>query len=365
MGLFDRLDKPVFLKETSDSSEYINKLQILQEKASGKLKEQIDREIKLTQIGEFGENNIAFELKNAAMPMYVLRDVHYETGGLNAQIDYIVITRKLIFLIECKNLIGDITIDGTGNFIREYLLYGKKVKEGIYSPITQNKRHLDILFQLKKDNQNNLLKKVLIDKYFYGLHRSIVVLANPKTILNAKFAKKDVKDQVIRADQLIKYIKEANNLCKELPSNDKELLSLAERLLSLHTPNLSDYSKKYEALLSQEPLQTEVVEEVKPIEEAKPKYEAKPKFESKPSINMTATLSDDNRDTLIKNLKAYRLETCRKENIKPYFIFNDKQMDDILLKMPKSKKDLLSINGFADAKVEKYGEAILKIINQS
>jgi len=344
VGLFDRLEKPVFLKETYDSSEYINKLLVLQEKASGKLKEQIDREIKLTQIGEYGENNVAFELKNAAMPMVVLRDIHFEVNGLNAQIDYIVITRKLIFLIECKNLIGDITIDGNGNFIREYLLYGKKVKEGIYSPITQNKRHLDILYQLKKDSQSNLLKKVLIDKYFYSLHRSIVVLANPKTILNAKFAKKDVKDQVIRADQLIKYIKNANSLSKELPSTDKELLSFAERLLNLHTPNLSDYSKKYEALLADETSQID---------------------ESKPSINMTVTLSDDNRDTLIKNLKAYRLETCRKENIKPYFIFNDKQMDDILLKMPKSKKELLSIHGFADIKVEKYGESILKIINQS
>ena len=340
MGLFNRLDKPVFLKEASDTSEYISRLVAYQDRISGELKEKIDQEIKLAQIGEFGENNIAFELKNASMPMYVLRDIHYEVDELKAQIDFIVVRRKLTFLIECKNLIGNIEIDSNDNFVREYSLNNKKIKEGVYSPITQNKRHLDVLFRLRKEEQTNVLKKVILDKYFYDLHKSIVVLANPKTLLNARFAKKDIKDQVIRADQLIKYIKDANNASKETPRSDKDMQAYAEKLLTLHTPNKSDYAIKYEALLSGE-AQVEVTpDEVIPV----------------------APVVDEE---VVKKLKVYRLEISRKENIKPYFVFNDKQLEDLLQKMPRSKTDLLTVSGFASVKVEKYGDAILGILNQN
>lgn len=341
MGLFNRLDKPVFLKESSDTSEYIQRLTEYQGQASGELKEKIDLEIKLAEIGAFGENNVAFELKNAAMPIYILRDVHYEVDDLKAQIDFIVVTRKVTFLIECKNMIGNIEIDSQGNFLREYSLGSKKIKEGIYSPITQNKRHLDVMCRLRKEQTTNVLKKVIVDKYFYDLHKSIVVLANPKTVLNARYAKKDVKDQVIRADQLIKFMKDANNVSKEMPRSDKEMQAYAEKLLSLHTQSKSDYAMKYEELLSKSGESQVQVAEVKTVS---------------PSVASEET---------IKKLKAFRLEVSRKENIKPYFVFNDKQLDDLLQKMPQSKKDLLSVSGFASVKVEKYGEAILEILKQN
>lgn len=37
-------------------------------------------------------------------------------------------------------------------------------------------------------------------------YNTIVVLANPKTVLNVKYAKKEVKQMVIRADQLSEFI---------------------------------------------------------------------------------------------------------------------------------------------------------------
>ncbi len=79
--------------------------------------------------------------------MYVLRDLYIEHNGLTAQIDYLVVTRVMNFVIECKNLIGDIEIDREGNFVRTYKMFGKIVREGIYSPITQNERHLEVIRQ--------------------------------------------------------------------------------------------------------------------------------------------------------------------------------------------------------------------------
>lgn len=56
--------------------------------------------------------------------------------------------------------------------------------------------------------------KMLVDRYFDENYKSIVVLANPKTYLNYKFAKKEVKDKVIRADQLIDFIKKSQCFCR-------------------------------------------------------------------------------------------------------------------------------------------------------
>ena len=63
MGLFDKLNQPEFLKEDSDASQFICRLKELQGKASGAVKDQIDKEIKLASLGEAGEKNIVFELK--------------------------------------------------------------------------------------------------------------------------------------------------------------------------------------------------------------------------------------------------------------------------------------------------------------
>lgn len=63
-------------------------------------------------------------------------------------------------------------------------------------------------------------------------------------------------------------------------------------------------------------------------------------------------------------LKKYRLDQSRKENIKPYFIFNNAQLEDLVKTCPKNKQELLTVNGFGPAKCDKYGDEILKIINQ-
>lgn len=48
--------------------------------------------------------------------------------------------------------------------------------------------------------------------------------------------------------------------------------------------------------------------------------------------------------------------------MKPYFLFNDKQMEDLIEKMPKTKDELKNVSGFGDVKVEKYGDDILKLL---
>ncbi|MBK5261522.1 MAG: HRDC domain-containing protein [Peptostreptococcaceae bacterium] len=69
-------------------------------------------------------------------------------------------------------------------------------------------------------------------------------------------------------------------------------------------------------------------------------------------------------DELVLQLKAYRLGKSREENVKPYFLFNDKQLEDLIGKMPKNKEELKKVSGFGDIKCEKYGTEIIEIINE-
>ena len=168
-----------------------------------------------------------------------------------AQIDYLIITRKRYFVVECKNLIGNIEINNNGDFIRTLNYNGKAKKEGIYSPITQNKRHLELVKQIRLNQKGNIITKALFENFFYENYRSIVVLANPKTILNAKFAKQEVKNQVIRADQLIEYIKRVNNEPGAASSTENDTESLARFFLTLHQENTKDYTEKYRAMINE------------------------------------------------------------------------------------------------------------------
>lgn len=361
MGLFTKKIGPVFLKETSDTVEFIEKMQKLNEKAEGDTKKAIEKQISLAKYGEIGESNVAFELKSSGMDMYILHDIYLETEALSAQIDYLVVTRKHIYVIECKNLIGNIEIDNVGNFVRTYELFGRKNKEGIYSPVTQNKRHLQVLKEIRKGSKSNFLTKMLFESGFDDNYRSLVVLANPKTYLNARYAKKEIKEQVIRADQLIEYIKRTDEASKNAAMNGNDMLAIANFFLEKNKSERSDYARKYEEMLAALN-QPEGEKETEIIAKTEMKAGTELKAETIKAGKEEFSEKTNNMDDVKSRLKAWRLEKSRSEGYKPYYIFNDAQMEDLIKKNPKTKEELLKVSGFGAVKVEKYGEDILRIL---
>lgn len=265
MGIFSK-PEVIILKESNSAKEYLELLEELLPKASEEIKSKIEKEIIIIKAGIAGENNILFELKNSNMDMYVLQDIYIETeDGRGAQIDFIVITEKIIFFIECKNLVGNIDIDSKGNFVRTVTYGRKKYKEGIYSPITQNERHMEIVKESKLENRN-LLTGMIVRKSFHSFNRSLVVLANPKTVLNDRYAKKEVKEKVIRADQLITTIKKVAAESRLPSSSKKEMKEIAESFLKRNQENRKNYIEKYEELTKEIELEkgnTSKVEELK------------------------------------------------------------------------------------------------------
>ncbi len=252
MGLFDKVKGPVFYKDDSEAEKQLVALKELREKATSAQAERLDQEISKVEAGIIGEKQVRFELENSHIPMYVLHDVFLEHNGLTAQIDYLVITRKNSYVIECKNLYGNIEINNSGSFIRTWK-YGNKVnKEGIYSPITQNQRHMELIKEIRIQAKGNFITKAIFEKYFYSNYHSIVVLANPKTVLNDKYAKKEIKEQVIRADQLVAYIKKLDDQVKDYSASDKELEEVAGFFLEQHKQKPIDYVKKFREMMEEE-----------------------------------------------------------------------------------------------------------------
>ena len=67
---------------------------------------------------------------------------------------------------------------------------------------------------------------------------------------------------------------------------------------------------------------------------------------------------------LFERLKQWRKEKAYKERIKPYIIFSDTSLISICNSKPKNVEELLEIRGVGSKKIEKYGEEILKLINE-
>jgi superfamily II DNA helicase RecQ len=134
------------------------------------------------------------------------------------------------------------------------------------------------------------------------------------------------------------------NDSNDSPVNDKSFLIDAQKLLDKHQPKDTDYLKKY----------YDVLEETNRTE-----------FNNNIEKQLKVENSKDvaNYDKLYEELKKFRLEKSRRENIKPYFIFNNKQLDHLIEIMPQNHTDLLKVNGFGEVKVEKYGDEILAIIS--
>lgn len=248
MGIFSK-PEIIILKESNSAEEHLAKLEELLPRATGKVKENIQKEIILTKAGIDGEKKVLYELKNSNMDLVVLQDICIRAkDGREAQIDFVIVTSKLMILLECKNLVGNIEIDSKGNFIRT-IQYGKRYwKEGIYSPITQNERHMEVLKECKSEEWNAVMG-AMVRMSFSSFHKSLVVLANEKTYLNDRYAKKEVKEQVIRADQLIATIRRMNAESKFPKSTKKEMLGFGEKMLERDTGERKDYAARYEELI--------------------------------------------------------------------------------------------------------------------
>lgn len=321
MGILENIINPFtdtnVLKGDSSLENDLEKLKELKTKLGEN--ELIEKQIANIKKGINGEEKIIYELKNANLGLYVLRDITLKYEDMTAQIDFIVISKGYTYLIECKNLIGNIYIDNGGQYTREYEYNGKKIKEAIFSPFTQSQRHIDLLKKIwlaKSSKLSVLFRKDYFDKLWY---KPLVVLANDKSILNTRYAPEEEKNYTIRLDQLVNYIKkDIENYDKLLLMSKKEMEEFAQKFIEDDYTEKSGFSEKYKKM-----------------------------FED---------------DILLGELKEFRKEKSKKRNIPAYYIFTDAELDNIIKNIPKTVDDLTGL--LSPEKIKYHGDEIIEIIKK-
>jgi ATP-dependent DNA helicase RecQ len=66
---------------------------------------------------------------------------------------------------------------------------------------------------------------------------------------------------------------------------------------------------------------------------------------------------------LFEKLRARRLELARAQSVPPYVIFHDRTLAEMAARRPRSIAEFAAIPGVGEAKLARYGEAFLRIVN--
>ena len=335
MGILDVFEKfrdTIILKEDCDLERKVKYLESLKKKYPNN--KDLNQQLFVAQKGLEGENEILYQLKKSNIGMFVLHDVNIEYEDLKAQIDFIIVTPWCCYFIECKNLLGNITVNEKGDFIREYKFKGHSVKKGMESPYRQVQAQRDVYKKIWFKLQGKL-KSFLFEKSFDDLHRILVVAANGENILNTKSAPKEMRNNVIKADALIRKLEyDRDHSEKDLWDNKKQMEEWANHFLHLNVNKENREKIIEENVAKEEQHFFENVESVKADE---------------------------------KNIRESLLEFRKKRSIErkipAYYIFNNEELDKILEHMPKTFEELKNLKVLTEVKANSHGKDIVNIIN--
>ncbi|MBQ9266962.1 MAG: NERD domain-containing protein [Clostridia bacterium] len=324
--LTNKFTETVFCKKSSDLEDRIKALEILLKKYPNN--EKLMNELNICKIGLQGEKEIEFELSNANVGMYVLHDVNMVYQDLKAQIDYIIITAAYTYFVECKRISGNIFVDASGNFNRAYMKDGKKVIEGMYSPLSQAQRHIEIFKKIWADRNTSILDQTVRLKNFDRWYKPLVVFANPKNTIDLRNAPEDYKDKIIKSENLVELLKKEYQSCDKdylISKKDMELVAYSIMTHYNRVPKI-DYISRYEEMIS------------------------------------TTKNDVEDSERLKEELLSYREQKSKSRHISESYVFMDDELEIILKVKPKTKEELVKANILPEVKVRYHGEEIVNII---
>lgn len=335
--LFDKFEDTIFYKESTDlQNRYDALVKLSMEFPDNDF---IAEELFLVSKGLAGEKEIKYQLSKCNLGLYVLQDVSFEYDFLTAQVDFIVITKYGCYFIECKNLIGNILVNEKGDFIREYTYKGRKIKKGLESPYRQVNAQLDVYRKIWKNRNGysvitNLVRS--ISDQFYSDHSVLVVAANNETILNTRYAPKEMKNRIIKSDALVEWLK--NDLAlKEKNKHDKYSRKFMENWAKIIMDRSIKVDKDY-------------------YQEYKNKFIGQ-------NFDKTIKIKPVIISSLKDKLKEFRFSRAKELNMPAYYIFNDEELDKIVQIHPISIDELSNI--LPSIKVKVHGSKIIDIINEN
>ena len=334
-------EKIIIFKANDTLNNNIKNLMNKQKTESSALKNNaLNYQILLFKIGELGESKVLDELKYSFYPMNIIKDILINIGEFHCQIDFLIITKKSIYLIECKNNGANLKIDSNGSF---YLVKEGK-KNRIFSVLNQIERQKMILEQLDFDVD---IKNI----------QPIIVYANEETGI-------EIEDEtilrgidVINLDRLNSLIREKEKDLEEIYT-EEEIEKIKNKLLDPILKN-SDYveenSKKWDEFELRMQLEKNINEK-KALEKIAERNSTK-------SIKSNNDGSKISRDEFEDVLEKYLIKKSEKLGVATSSLMTEMMKDEVLEKMPTTNAQLSKMLVSNSIFFHKISNDLLAMIN--
>ena len=300
----------------------------------------INYQILLYKIGEIGENKVLDELKYSFYPMHIFKDISINIGEFQCQIDFVILTKKARYLIECKNTKFNVKIDKTGSF---YL-----INEG------KKNRTFSVLNQIER--QKMILEQLDLGVEIKEMH-PIVVYANEETGIEIEDKDALRGIDVINLDRLNSLIREKEKDLKEIYTAE-EIEKIKNSLINPDIKN-NDYLEEdtvkweeYELRL----LLEKNINEKKALEKIAEKNVLK---NVKSELNGSKISISEFKDVL----KKYLERKSEKLGVTSSSLMTEVMRDEILEKMPTTVNQLSKLLVSNSIYFHKISNDLLAMIN--
>ncbi|SDY89922.1 Nuclease-related domain-containing protein [Lysobacter sp. yr284] len=229
----------MLIKTKDDDSALLKDLE-LRANGAGPAAKQAATELRIRQAGLKGERESAYliDFHFERSPNWaVIHDLRLEQGGRVAQIDHLLINRRLeIYVLETKHFHAGFKITDDGEFLRWNAF--RKTYEGMASPLEQNERHIAVL----RDAVDSIEWPQRMGLRIAPVFHSLVLVAPTARIDRPKHFD---SSRVIKADLLRKQIDKdfaADGALMGLLKTTAKLVSgdtvagVARQLVAMHRP---------------------------------------------------------------------------------------------------------------------------------
>ena len=334
-------EKIIIFKANDTLNNNIKNLMNKQKTESSALKNNaLNYQILLFKIGELGESKVLDELKYSFYPMNIIKDISINIGEFHCQIDFLIITKKSIYLIECKNNGANLKIDSNGSF---YLVKEGK-KNRIFSVLNQIERQKMILEQLDFDVDIKNIKPIIV----YANEETGIEIED-ETILRGI--------DVINLDRLNSLIREKEKDLEEIYT-EEEIEIIKNKLLDPILKN-SDYveenSKKWDEFELRMQLEKNINEK-KALEKIAERNSAK-------SIKSNNDGSKISKDEFGEILEKYLIRKSEKLGVTTTSLMTEMMKDEVLEKMPTTVAQLSKLLVSNSVFFHKISSDLLSMIN--
>lgn len=162
---------------------------------------------------------------------FPFHDLRLPSGNHYFQIDYLVLSRRLAFILECKNFYGSLFLEDSFNQLIRTI---NDKEEGFQNPLAQAKWHQQQLSTFLSSHGYSLIPL-----------EYLVAFSSPSTILKTNSRNPSVLHRIVHGYHLLERLNQVEKMHRNDVIDTKGLRKLCKLLLKSQVPSDQDVMKKF------------------------------------------------------------------------------------------------------------------------